>query len=168
MELTFLDQLKQRASSRSLYNWRQNFFQISCLKINLSKTTAIWFGEKHDCAIKLCGDLGIEWDTTFRLLGIDFHNNLENMENNFDVIVGKIEKVLNSWIYRHLTPFGKITVIKSLALSKLSHLAMVLPTLSKHRFKQIEKILYNFLCNKKPDKIARAVAVLPVKRGVYL
>ena len=102
---------------RSTLSSIENFFQISCLRINLSKTTAIWFGVKHNCTIKLCGDLGIEWDTTFRLLGIDFHNNLENMEKNFDVIVGKVETVLNSWIYRHLTPFGKITVIKSLALS---------------------------------------------------
>ena len=47
---------------RGVLNSIENFFKVSCLRINLSKTTAIWFGTKHNCTTKLCGDLGIEWD----------------------------------------------------------------------------------------------------------
>ena len=55
---------------RGVLNSIENFFKVSCLRINLSKTTAIWFGTKHNCTTKLCGDLGIEWDTKLSLIHI--------------------------------------------------------------------------------------------------
>ena len=60
----------------------------------------------------------------FDLLGVQFDNNLTSMDENFDQKLMKIKKLLSHWSYRHLTPFGKLTVIKTLALSKLSHLAI--------------------------------------------
>ena len=91
----------------------------------------IWFGLGHDRKEKLCTDLKLDWVETFRLLGIDFHNNLEDMENNFKSKVKDIKKLFNCWFYRALSPYGKIALIKSLALSKLSHIALVMPSLSK-------------------------------------
>ena len=38
-----------------------------------------------------------------------------------------MRKLLNAYGRRHLTPFGKITVAKTLALSKLTHVFMNLP-----------------------------------------
>ena len=46
--------------------------------------------------------------------------------------------MLNGWLYRHLTPYGKIVVIKSLALSKLSHIALVVPNLTKNYLNQYD------------------------------
>ena len=63
-----------------------------------------------------------------------------NMEDNFTEKVNEIRKMLNLWFLRHLTPYGKITVIKTLAISKLSHIALVIPTLNKTMIKDIEKI----------------------------
>ena len=44
------------------------------------------------------------------------------MESNYTDKIEEIKKMLGGWFLRYLTPYGKITVIKSLALSKLSRL----------------------------------------------
>ena len=105
------------------------------------------------------------WAKQFTLLGIDFTADLINMENNYFEKIKDIGKLLNSWRYRHLTPYGKIVVIKSLALSKLSHIAMVVPDLSKTELKKLDKICFDFLWSNKPAKVCKVDAVLPEKRG---
>ena len=142
-----------------------DFYKISCLKINVTKTHAVWFGNMHDSNIKLCPDLELEWTKEFTLLGIWFDNNLRYMDNNFKIKLTEIKKLLGAWFNRFLTPYGKITVIKSLALSKLSHIALVVPSLSKQRIKEIEKIMYDFLWANNPDKVCREDAKIPIKNG---
>ena len=82
-----------------------SFYRISGLKISLSKTKAVWFGNMCDSNEKLCPDLGLKWVKTFTLLGIEFSNNLENIKINFDDKIKKIDKMLSNWSYRFLTPF---------------------------------------------------------------
>ena len=108
-----------------------SFFNLSGLRISVTKTKAVWFGKGFDNSKHLCPDLNLDWASEFTLLGIEFENNLEKMHCNFDSKIEDIEKLLNCWINRTLTVYGKITVIKTLALSKLSHLALVLPDIDK-------------------------------------
>ena len=93
------------------------------LKISVTKTKAIWIESKADSDDKLCPELELKWVKTFTLLGVNFDNALEHMDDNFENKIKSIEKMLSNWTYRYLTPFGKITVIKTLCLSKLSHTA---------------------------------------------
>ena len=67
-----------------------------------------------------------------------------------------MKKVLNAWSRRNLTPFGSITVIKSLVISKITHLLMNLPDPEESFLKELNKLLYNFLWNGKNDKIRRS------------
>ena len=143
----------------------KSFYELSLLKINVSKTKAVWFGREHNSNIRFCEEDNLDWDTSFKLLGITFDNNLEKMDENFFEKIKEMEKVLNSWLYRYLTPYGKITVIKSLALSKISHLALVLPSLNAKMIKDIEKILLKFLWNGKSEKVARKITYLPTNKG---
>ena len=76
-----------------------------------------------------------------------------------------IKKLLGAWFHRFLTPYEKITVIKSLALSKLSHLALVIPTINAKMIKQVETIFFNFIWDNKPDKVRRDDTKLPEKIG---
>ena len=112
-----------------------NFFKMSGLKISVSKTKAIWFGSGSKNTHQLCPHLKLDWDTKFRLLGIDFDNNLENMECNYDSKLKAIKGVLNCWINRTLSIYGKAVVIKTLAMPKLTHLALVLPNLTPRGLK---------------------------------
>ena len=51
-----------------------------------------------------------------------------NLSGALLLIIG-ISKVFNNWRNRFLTPFGKVTVIKTLTLPKITHLALVTPDL---------------------------------------
>ena len=77
-----------------------DFYRVSGLKINLSKTKAVWIGTKWNSNEKLCPDLPLEWSTEFDLLGIYFDNRLANIDSNFDSKLAEIEKLLSSWLYR--------------------------------------------------------------------
>ena len=86
-------------------------------------------------------------------------------ENNYESKLGEIRKLLNCWFYRTLTPYGKIIVVKSLALSKLSHAALVIPSLKKSQLIDLEKIIFKFIWGNKPDKVNRDAAKLSETAG---
>ena len=131
------------ANLRKVLSHLTNFYKISGLKISVSKTKAIWFGNQHASDIVLCPDLNLKWVKTFTLLGINFDNNLSDMNSNFRNKVDAISKLLTNWSYRYLTPFGKITIIKSLGLSQLSYIALVIPNPTKEMIKGIPIYLLN-------------------------
>ena len=60
---------------------------------------------------------------------------------------------------------AKKTVIKSLALSKITHLSIVLPHFSAKLIKDLECLLFGFIWDNKPDKVKRTTSVLPQKMG---
>ena len=142
-----------------------SFYMLSGLKISVHKTKAVWFGSKYDSNEKLCPEISLNWVKNFDLLGITFDNNLEKMEENFQSKIQKIESLLGHWSYRYLSPFGKVTVLKTLALSKLSHVALVVPNPSKNFFKKLESIFYKFLWKKGSEKVCRQDTKLPEKLG---
>ena len=53
-------------------------------------------------------------------------------------------KLINIWSGRYLTPFGKIIIIKSLLISKITHVLLSLPTPKKSTFEKIETCLKQF------------------------
>ena len=70
----------------------------------------------------------MKWNTDgkFTLLGITFElNEKDKTAINYKNALDKVKRLLNTWTLRKLTLKGKITVIKSLALSKIIHLLMV-------------------------------------------
>ena len=87
------------------------------------------------------------------------------MNRNFEEKIESIENLLQHWSYRYLSPFGKVTIIKSLALSKLSHIALVIPNPTKQMFKRIETAFFKFLWGGKSEKVSRQDSKLPVKMG---
>ena len=70
----------------------------------------------------------------------------------------EMQKELNAWSRRDLTPFGKVTVIKTLVLSKIVNLLISLPSPSSEIIKEIDKMLFTFLWDGKPDKMRRSLA----------
>ena len=142
-----------------------NFYSLSGLKIQVTKTKAIWFGAGWNSTEQLCPDLKLDWDTDFRLLGIDFDSGLMKMDKNLENKIEEIRKLFNCWIYRTLTPYGRLVIVKTLALSKLSHAALVIPTLNKIKMKEIESLMFKFIWGNKPDKVSREDAKLSEQAG---
>ena len=150
---------------RHVINILKDFYKLSGLKISVTKTKAVWIGSKHATNEKLCRDLNLQWVKKFTLLGVQFDNALENMKENFRLKLESIENMLSSWTYRYLTPFGKITVIKSLGLSKLSHVALVITNPSRDMIKKVEKVFFSFLWGKGSEKVRREDSKLPLLLG---
>ena len=64
----------------------------------------------------------------FTNLGIKFSCNIDTtVEINFREKINEIEKKMKQWSKRTLTPFGRITVLKTILISKLNHLFIALP-----------------------------------------
>ena len=61
-------------------------------------------------------------------MGIIFSTNIGEMTHlNFNPKRFEIKQIINIWMKRLLTPLGRIAVIKSLLISKLSYLLLSLP-----------------------------------------
>ena len=100
-------------------------------------------------------EINLDWNPgTFKVLGVVFSTDvLEIVTINFENKLNEMKKVLNAWPRRNFTPFGRITVITFLFISKITHLLMNLPEPEESFLKELNKLLYNFLWNGKNDKI---------------
>ena len=132
----------------------QNFYLISGLKINVEKTKAIKFGVTGDGRMTLCDDLELIWTNEFVSLGIQYNINcLEKITDlNLEQKIFDMEKLISVWRCRNLTLIGKITIIKTLLISKIIHILLSLPKPSEAYFNKIENIFFKFLWQDKPPK----------------
>ena len=124
-------------------------------------------GSKIHSNDTLCKDRNLEWtNEPFSILGITFTTELKDMQTlNFEPKLLQIERDIKSWSKRHISPLGKITVIKSLLLPKLTHLFMALPRPSEQSIKKLEKTLFNFIWSNKNDRISRKNMVKTLAEG---
>jgi hypothetical protein len=81
------------------------------------KTKVIWFGSIKGSDIKFQTEENISWkNENFNVLGIKYSPNLNVIINlNYNDKIADIKSLLQQWSKRILTPYGKITVIKTLA-----------------------------------------------------
>ena len=97
--------------------------------------------------------------TAFKLLGINFHIEFEQMQQiNFKEKIQKIRSLIKLWNRQYLTPLGKITVIKTLLLPILNHLFISIPNPAKQTIKELNNIFFDFLWNG-PAKIKQNVVI---------
>ena len=131
-----------------------DFYLISGLKINVEKTKAIKFGMTGGSRMTLCDDLELIWTHEFISLGITYNiNSLSTItELNLDNKILEMEKLLTIWRGRDLTLIGKITIIKTLMISKIIHILLSLPRPCEESFERIEIFFHNFLWQDKPPK----------------
>ena len=144
----------------------KSFEYISGLKMNVNKTQAVWFGNRKYCEV-IYPELNFQWgNSTFNLLGIDFHVDLFRIPKlNFDKKLVKLKSLIKTWSRRGLTPIGKIQLIKSLIISQLNHLFLSIPSPSETFIKNLNADLFAFLWNSKSDKLKRDIVVRKYLEG---
>lgn len=144
----------------------KSFAKCSGLKINYEKSIAYQIGSLagHNNGLLHEYNLSenIQWSSEpIKTLGviIPITQREKIYEYNYKPKLKNIETVLNQWAKRKLSIQGKMCIIKTLAMSQLVYLCSVLPTPPKKLDyeKQIEKLIFKFLWNEKPDKIKRKV-----------
>ena len=154
-------------SLRNTLNLIDQFSKFSGLKPNYDKTKCIWIGSKKGSTTRLCKNIHLEWtDEPFSLLGIKFSTNLKDIaELNFTDRLNDIQNSILMWNKRNLTVLGKITVVKTILLSKLTHLLISLPSPNKVYIKALETMLYNYIWGSKTDRISRNQITKDYKEG---
>ena len=161
----FLDGSKQslRATIKTLYV----FEKVSDLKMNVSKTKAAWIVSKRFSDENICHELGLDWVHSFTTLGISYNTReLQNIEeHNCKSKLIEIDKLFTKWGRRNITLIGRILIVKSLALSKLVHFFIALPSPNRTFIRELNKKFYHFIWNHKPPKIKRDTLELEVSEG---
>ena len=124
-------------------NTLELFSSISGLNINTDKTKVTWIGKKRYSQDQLIPKK-FEWNTTnFDLLRLKFSVDLSEMlVLNLTEKINQIKKEIANWRKKHLTPIGKIVVVKTILLSKLNHLFSSLPTPTNSSLKELNDIFF--------------------------
>ena len=131
----------------------ENFSKHSGLILNTNKTECLLLGSLKDTATEILG-LKVN-DECIKSLGIYIgHNKKECFKQNWLKRYKDMEKLFESWKKRKHTIFGKVCVINSLAISKLVYTATLLPVPDESFLKDINKLIFNFIWNKR-DRIKR-------------
>ena len=98
-------------------------------------------------------------------LRISFSYNLKLCEQeNFSQKMCGIQKLFNMWSQTDLSLYGKITIAKTLALSKLIFVSACIHT-PPHYIDIPNKLITDFVWNNKKSKIRRDTLIGPKERG---
>ena len=79
--------------------------------------------------------------------------------------INDIKKLIRTWSCRQLTPYVKVTIVKSLLLSKITHILLSLPSPSVEVLKQIDTHFLNFVWSNKQAKFSRSILEAETKDG---
>ena len=154
-------------SFQNTFNVLDAFSSMSGLKVNNDKTQIVWIGSSINCGIKYMTDRNFVWDPgTFQNLGISFTVDINDIiENNFSDKIEEIKRDLCKWKKRNLTPIGKITLIKTLVMAKLTYLLINLPDPPATFLQEIDNLLTRFLWGGKINKIKKSTTYKSYDKG---
>lgn len=155
--------IKDVESVRNLLAFLDKFSKVSGLKLNQSKTEAIWLGKNRNSNNK---PLGLNWNNDFfKCLGIWCHTNLQLMiEKNYNERLEKLKTILNIWKQRKLSLKGKITVLWSIALPQMLYVCSMLYT-PKWVIDQTDKIMFEFLWSGKKPHVKKSSIIADIGDG---
>ena len=155
---------KNLKQSLKILNW---FHFKSGLQVNITKTKVIRIGNIRETDRRFCRENDLDWVYKFTALGIEYDmKDLDKItEQNILPKIEKMEGTLKSWGFRNITPIGKVTILKSLVLSKITHILQALPSPPKHLLTTIEKLCFDFIWSKKRHEVKRETAYKDIGDG---
>ena len=143
----------------------ENFGDILGLKLNPSKTKALWLGS---CRQRTDKHFGFHWPEepiAIRVLGTFIsYDEKENEEYNFMLKLQKLKTILDIWNCRSLTLFGRCLITKSLGISQLVHSISNLD-IPQGFHSAVNTVIFRFIWKGKKDKIKRKVMFLDYDKG---
>ena len=132
------------------------------LKLNKNKTEAMWLGKNRN---NITTPLGIKWVKEVHSLGIFFSYDTDSVVlKNFTDRAKEFKRILDMWLQRDLSLIGKITILKSLAFSKVIYQCGVMHP-PENFTDLLTGIAYDFIWNYKPNKIKRMTLIADYEKG---
>ena len=110
---------------------------------------AMWIGSKKNSVDKLCKEIKVNWvdnKGSFKALGVAFSTDLDSMVSlNYNKAIESLRKHIAMWSKRNLTVLGRVTVVKSLLLSKLTFFILSIPNPPINTIKDLNTMFFNFI-----------------------
>ena len=159
---------RSEQSIREVIATLDRFEKIAGLKVNKDKTQMLRIGKGAASDPVLCNDLELKWVTRLKILGIHLSATPSEINKNFEDKIEEIESLLNRWTFRNMTVYGRIRVVKSLALSKITHLVQIIPNPPAPMILHLQRIINNFVWKGSKQKkvvINKDKAELPENKG---
>ena len=136
--------LSDLQSVSSSINTIKQFSKVTGPKLNLDKTEGLLIGNLKNSNIEEYMGISITNRLT-KVLGIYIGNTqIQCEELNWNGKLNKIQNILNLWIKRNLTIFGKTVVVNTLCISKLVYNFLLIPV-PEYVIKKLENMIINFL-----------------------
>ena len=147
--------LKDTLSLTKVLEVLELFSNFSSLKLNKKKSEAGWMGKQILDISNQFKD--IKWinfhQTGIKILGVYIsYNNKFSYDNNFKRIITNFQTTLSIWKSRYLTLFGKIQILRSLAIPKLLYVCRFFPV-HMDFIHLVENLTKDFVWNGKKPKI---------------
>jgi hypothetical protein len=102
------------------------FERYAGLKLNKTKTEAMWLGKDRN---RTTTPVDVKWVKQVHALGIFFSYDTDLViQKNFMDRAKEFKRILDMWLQRDLSLIGKITILKSLAFSKVIYQCGVMTT----------------------------------------
>jgi exonuclease III len=154
--------IEDENSLENILKLLDTFEKYAGLKLNKTKTEAMWIGKNRNNQHE---PLQITWVKQVHALGIFFsYDNDSVILKNFMDRAKEFKKILDMWLQRDLSLIGKITVLKSLAFSKVLYQCGVMDV-PDNFIDHLNDLAYDFLWNSKPNKIKRITIISDYEDG---
>ena len=88
--------------------------------MHLDKTHVIPVGKQDNQKDIICPDLGIEWASSFNILGFKIDNKLKALDKNYTNVFNKIKGIIKKWTPNKLSLRGRLTLAKTMLVSQLT------------------------------------------------
>ena len=160
---------------RDLIDFREILSKIKAfglytgLELNKNKSNAMYISNTKQQNTK---KYGIKFLNKLKILGITFSNqkSAQDIEENFNDRINKLERICALWSKRKLTILGKITILKSFGISIFIH-TMQSIGISQANLEKINQIFFRFLWKnnftntKTTEKVKRTTVCMEKKYG---
>ena len=142
------------------------FQKFSGLKVNMDKTEVLRIGSLANSDFSLWPESNLSWTNgPVKSLGLDISPNSQDIIGNYNKIHCKMKNLYTLWLQRGLSMKGKVTIIKSLAMSQLTYAMSNLPSPPVQVLNDIQASNFKFIWNNKQDRIKRQVMFMNYTDG---
>ncbi|KAM8977104.1 adhesion G-protein coupled receptor G2 [Pelodytes ibericus] len=141
---------------------------LSNFKVNMEKSVALNINFPQDTVDSLASSFPFKWAaTSFTYLGITVTADLQHLyTKNYIRILNVIKTDLAKWTTKHLSWFGKASVIKMNILPRLLYIIQTLPILVPRTFFiNVKRMITKFIWNSKGPRLGYQYLVRNKDRG---
>ena len=148
-------------SVQELVKQLRQFGEVSGLELNVNKSKILWLGKDRNKRESVCG---IPAAGKVKILGMWFSSTECCVDQNLGTKISEIRGTLDRWSQRDLSLKGRITVCKSLIISKLVYIlsCAMIPDV---RLKSIQSLIMRYVWRGRPPKVKAKVLCQRIADG---